>query len=141
MRGRPLGHGGGPPAADCSGHVRTWRRRFLGKGLDGLWDESRPGVPRKITDADVERVIIRTLGETRRHRRTQHTGRRGRWGRRRACRSRPSQGLGGVRAGTSPFAELRLSTDPFFIDKVRDVVVTGSGGVLRGGRERLVHST
>ncbi|MFG2716291.1 helix-turn-helix domain-containing protein [Streptomyces goshikiensis] len=44
--------------------VRTWRRRFLEHGLDGLGDEPRPGVPRKITDADVERVIVKTLEET-----------------------------------------------------------------------------
>lgn len=35
--------------------VRTWRRRFLDRGLDGMSDEPRPGVPRKITDTDVER--------------------------------------------------------------------------------------
>ncbi|MFF3494828.1 helix-turn-helix domain-containing protein [Streptomyces sp. NPDC002795] len=34
--------------------VRTWRRRFLDRGLDGFSDEPRPGVPRKISDADVE---------------------------------------------------------------------------------------
>lgn len=38
--------------------VRTWRRRFLERDLDGLSDEPRPGVPRKITDADVEQVIV-----------------------------------------------------------------------------------
>ncbi|MFD3622449.1 helix-turn-helix domain-containing protein, partial [Streptomyces sp. NPDC058676] len=43
--------------------VRTWRRRFLERGLDGLSDEPRPGVPRKIPDADVERVIVKTLEE------------------------------------------------------------------------------
>ncbi|MGW7056355.1 helix-turn-helix domain-containing protein, partial [Streptomyces sp. NPDC054888] len=40
--------------------VRTWRRRFLERRLDGLCDDPRPGVPRKITDADVERVIVKT---------------------------------------------------------------------------------
>jgi transposase len=44
--------------------VRTWRRRFLDRGLDGMCDEPRTGVPRKITDADVERVIVKTLEET-----------------------------------------------------------------------------
>ena len=44
--------------------VRAWRRRFLERRLDGLCDEPRPGVPRKITDADVERVIVKTLEET-----------------------------------------------------------------------------
>ena len=43
--------------------VRIWRRRFHERGLDGLSDEPRPGVPRKITDADVERVIVKTLEE------------------------------------------------------------------------------
>ncbi|WP_344309691.1 helix-turn-helix domain-containing protein, partial [Streptomyces turgidiscabies] len=43
--------------------VRTWRRRFLERGVDGLYDEPRPGAPRKITDADVERVIAKTLEE------------------------------------------------------------------------------
>ncbi|MFJ2766153.1 helix-turn-helix domain-containing protein, partial [Streptomyces prasinus] len=43
--------------------VRTWRRRFIERGLDGLSDEPRPGVPRKITDADVERVVVKTLEE------------------------------------------------------------------------------
>ncbi|MHC3427315.1 helix-turn-helix domain-containing protein [Streptomyces sp. DT18] len=43
--------------------VRTWRRRFLERGLDGSCDDPRPGVPRKITDADVERVIVKTLEE------------------------------------------------------------------------------
>ena len=68
MRRGPLDHGGVPPAADHSGHapdtVRTWRRRFIERGLDGLCDDPRPGVPRKITDADVERVIVKTLEET-----------------------------------------------------------------------------
>jgi hypothetical protein len=46
---------------DCPGNVRPWRRRFLDRGLDGLCDESRPDVPRKITIGDVERVIVKTL--------------------------------------------------------------------------------
>ncbi|MER5212839.1 helix-turn-helix domain-containing protein [Streptomyces sp. NPDC002838] len=68
--------------------VRTWRRRFLGRGLDGLCDEPRPGVPWRITDADAERVIVKTLQETPKN--AAH------W--------------------------FKLSTDPLFIDKVRDVV-------------------
>jgi transposase len=41
--------------------VVKWRKRFLERGLDGLSDEPRPGAPRKISDADVEEVIVRTL--------------------------------------------------------------------------------
>ena len=41
--------------------VGKWRRRYLHRGTDGLLDEPRPATPRTITDADVERVIVRTL--------------------------------------------------------------------------------
>ena len=41
--------------------VRKWRTRFLARRLDGLGDELRPGVPRTITDAQVEEVVVRTL--------------------------------------------------------------------------------
>ncbi len=41
--------------------VRRWRTRFLKGRLDGLLDEPRPGAPRRIADAQVERVITITL--------------------------------------------------------------------------------
>src|ERR1700746_2100528 len=41
--------------------VGKWRRRFVEHSLDGLLDEPRPGVPRKIDDAKVESVIVQTL--------------------------------------------------------------------------------
>jgi transposase len=44
--------------------VAKWRSRFVERRLDGLHDEPRPGGPRKIIDADVERVIVKTLEET-----------------------------------------------------------------------------
>ncbi|MFF0037685.1 helix-turn-helix domain-containing protein [Streptomyces mirabilis] len=45
------------------GTVRRWRTRFLQDRLDGLADEPRPGVPRTISDAQVEQVVVRTLEE------------------------------------------------------------------------------
>jgi transposase-like protein len=45
------------------GTVSKWRARFLRGRLDGLTDEPRPGVPRTITDAQVEEVVVRTLEE------------------------------------------------------------------------------
>jgi transposase len=44
--------------------VGRWRHRFVRKRLPGLLDEPRPGAPRKITDAEVERVIALTLEGT-----------------------------------------------------------------------------
>ena len=41
--------------------VGKWRRRFLECGADGLLDEPRPGAPRQISDAEIERVLTRTL--------------------------------------------------------------------------------
>ena len=44
--------------------VGKWRNRFVGKRLEGLVDEPRPGAPRKITDAQVEEVVVATLERT-----------------------------------------------------------------------------
>jgi transposase len=44
--------------------VTKWRNRFAEHRLDGLTDEPRPGQPRKITDAQVEEVIVKTLETT-----------------------------------------------------------------------------
>ena len=41
--------------------VGRWRDRFVRKRVDGLLDEPRPGAPRQIGDADVERVVRLTL--------------------------------------------------------------------------------
>src|SRR6266540_4077715 len=43
--------------------VAKWRRRFATRRLEGLGDEPRPGVPRTITDTQVERVIVTILEE------------------------------------------------------------------------------
>ena len=44
--------------------VGKWRRRFAERRLDGLYDEPRPGAPRRIGDDDVADVIRQTLEET-----------------------------------------------------------------------------
>src|SRR5579863_7126958 len=55
--------------------AEKYRRRFLRQRLDGVLDEPRPGAPRKVTDAQVEQVVAKTLettprGETHWSRRT-----------------------------------------------------------------------
>src|SRR3954467_5109743 len=49
----------------CSlGMVGKWRGRFLEGRLEGLYDEPRPGAPRKLSDDQVEQVVIQTLEST-----------------------------------------------------------------------------
>ena len=49
----------------CSlGMVGKWRSRFLKERLEGLYDEPRPGAPRKVSDERVEQVVIQTLEST-----------------------------------------------------------------------------
>jgi len=45
----------------CIQTVSKWWRRFDEQGLDGLLDEPRPGQPRKLSDRQIEQVIVRTL--------------------------------------------------------------------------------
>lgn len=54
-------------AAELGCHAATvgkWRNRFSVRRVDGLADEPRPGPPRKISDAKVEEVVVKTLEET-----------------------------------------------------------------------------
>jgi transposase len=46
------------------GMVGKWRSRFLEARLEGLYDEPRAGAPRKVSDAQIEEVIIQTLEST-----------------------------------------------------------------------------
>ena len=102
------------------GTVARWRARFLRDRLDGLSDEPRPGVPRTITDAQVEEVVVvRTLEEV--------PEGAAHWSKRELAK----------RVGISPASVLRIwhafglqpwrteafkiSPDPLLIDKIRDV--------------------
>src|ERR1035437_581246 len=100
--------------------VRKWRTRFLARRLDGLGDEPRPGVPRTISAAPVEEVVVRTLEEVPEG--ATH------WSKRELAR----------RVGISPTSvhriwrafglqpwrteDFKISPDPLLIDKIRDVI-------------------
>jgi hypothetical protein len=104
--------------------VCKWRGRFVRERLDGLYDEPRPGAPRRVSDAQVEQVIVRTLEETPRG--ETHWSSRG---------MAKASGLGrttiqqiwrafGLQHRTETF---KLSTDPLLIEKVRDIVAARTG--------------
>ncbi len=102
------------------GTVGKWRRRFIEKGCDGLLDEPRAGAPRTVTDADVEEVVTTTLESMPRDA-TQ-------WSTRsmaKACGMSSATVNRIWRAfGLQPhrMETFKLSTDPLFIEKVRDIV-------------------
>jgi len=98
-----------------------WRARFAAKGLDGLLDEPRPGQPRKITDEVVEAVIVATL-ETSPPDGSTHWSTRSmaaKVGLNQTAISRIWRAF-----GLKPHLveDFKISNDPQFIDKVRDVV-------------------
>lgn len=100
--------------------VGLWRRRYLQRGLEGLHDELKPGRPRSISDEQVAAVVRKTLqakpvGKTQ-------------WAvRSLASSSRLSKST--VHRiwnafGLQPHRQrsFKLSNDPFFVEKVRDIV-------------------
>lgn len=100
--------------------VCKWRERYRVHRFQGLFDEPRPGAPRKVTDAHVEEVITKTLemtpvGQTH-------------WSRRQMAKevgfSADTIGRIWKAFGLKPHLEetFKLSPDPLFIEKVRDIV-------------------
>ena len=104
----------------CVDTVGKWRSRFLEQRLDGLLDQPRSGRPRMIDDADVERVIALTLETTPKdatHWSTRAMARRSGLSHNTVSRIWRAFALQPHR--TEAF---KLSADPLFIEKVRDIV-------------------
>ncbi len=100
--------------------VGKWRGRFARRGLDGLHDEPRPGKPRSIGDEEIERVIVKTLEESpldATHWSTRSMA--AATGMSQSAISRIWRAFGLKPHQTEAF---KLSPDPQFIDKVRDIV-------------------
>jgi transposase len=110
-------------AAELGVHAKTvgkWRRRFLERRLAGLSDDPRPGVPRTILDDKVEEIVRRTIEETppqATHWSTRSMARRA--GVSPATVGRIWQAFGLKPHLLEPF---KISTDPLFVERVRDVV-------------------
>ena len=100
--------------------VGKWRSRFIERRLKGLVDEERSGAPRKITDDQVEDVLVATLEQTpkdathwSRTSMAKHSG---------LSKSTVGRIWKAFRLKPHLSETFKLSTDPLFIDKVRDVV-------------------
>jgi transposase len=100
--------------------VSKWRSRFLGKGLEGLLDEPRPGTPRKVSDAEVEKVLTMTLESLPRD--ATHWSTRSMAGQCGLSRSTVSRIWRAFALQPHRSETFKLSKDPLFIDKVRDIV-------------------
>ena len=100
--------------------VGKWRRRFASLGNDGLLDEPRPGTSRKLSDKQVELVLARTLEsqpETATHWSTRDMARDCGLSQSSISRIWRAFSLAPHRSET-----FKLSRDPLFIEKVRDIV-------------------
>jgi len=100
--------------------VGKWRTRFVAQRLDGLHDEPRPGKPRTISDADVERVIVKTLEEA--PPRATHWSTRSLAEATGMSQSAVSRIWRAFALTPHQLESFKLSTDPLFIEKVRDIV-------------------
>jgi transposase len=122
-----LGCAGGRSNSDVAAQLRItkqtvgkWRARFLSSRLDGLLDEPRPGAPRRIDDAQIEAIISQTLESTPRgatHWSTRTLAEVCGVSHMTVKRIWRAFGLEPHRVET-----FKLSTDPLFVDKVRDIV-------------------
>jgi putative transposase len=100
--------------------VGQWRRRFLEQGITGLHDELRPGRPRLISDERVARLVRKTLATK--------PGNGTHWSIRQIAEqtrlSKSTVHRIWQAFGLEPHRQkhFKLSTDPFFVEKVRDIV-------------------
>ncbi len=104
----------------CKATVCCWRGRFVRKRLDGLLDEPRPGAPRRITDAQVERVVTMTLERPPKN--------ATRWSTRSMAEASGLSQTAVARIWRAFCLQphraetFKLSKDPLFVEKVRDIV-------------------
>ena len=100
--------------------VGKWRRRFAEHRLDGLYDEPRSGAPRTIDDQRIAEIIGLTLEETPpdgTHWSLRSMARASGYAPSTIHRIWRAFGLQPHRSET-----FKLSADPLFVDKVRDIV-------------------
>ena len=100
--------------------VGKWRSRFIERRLDGLLDEPRPGTPRRLTDEAIEQVIVQTLEST--------PADATHWSVRSMAAASGISKTSVHRIWHAFVLQphrtetFKLSTDPLFVEKVRDIV-------------------
>ncbi len=98
--------------------VGLWRRRFLAQGVSGLYEELRPGRPRPISDERVAQLIRKTLKS--KPKEATH------WSIRQLADetgvSKSTVHISRVWLAAASTKHFKLSNDPFFVEKVRDIV-------------------
>ncbi|WP_327727478.1 IS630 family transposase [Streptomyces sp. NBC_00487] len=100
--------------------VGRWRARFVQYRIAGLGDMPRPGGPRTVTDEQVAAVVTKTLESTPKnatHWSTRSMAKETGLSQSSVSRIWRAFGLQPHRSET-----FKLSTDPYFVDKVHDVV-------------------
>jgi len=102
------------------GMAAKWRARFVEHRLDGLTDEPRPGRPRTVTDDKVEEVIVKTLETTPKD--ATHWSTRSMANEVGLTQSAVSRIWRAFALQPHRQETWKLSKDPLFIEKVRDVV-------------------
>jgi transposase len=118
---------GGQPNSEVARFFRVsrqtvikWRKRFIERRLGGLLDEPRPGAPRKIGDEQIKAIVTQTLESTPRgatHWSTRSMAEACGLSHASVQRIWKAFGLQPHRVDT-----FKLSTDPLFVEKVRDIV-------------------
>lgn len=100
--------------------VGKWRSRYVAKGIDGLLDEPRPGAPRTVSDEQVDQVLTLTLESVPAD--ATHWSTRGMAARTGLSQSTVSRIWRAFALKPHRSETFKISKDPLFIEKVRDIV-------------------